>query len=193
MQSSKLLEIKPSVFSSLFPLHTKNNACVCTLDSCITSTRVSYDQGCKASLFPGNQHPRTEAKGHTPGHHLETIWLMVDPVPAAGTLIAEPTCSSWSWTVTTTLPVACIVVFLTVFYRRTREESWKDPPSYLLLVFLTAKPSLSPSLARATQQGLRTAAASLLGEQKSNDSHRTDQPFQLRPFTQQTGPTLGIL
>lgn len=87
VQSSKLLEIRPSVFPSLFPLHTKNNACVCTLDSDIKGAKVSYGQGCRASLFPGNQHSgRLKGQGPQPrSPHIarETVWFMVHPSPSS--------------------------------------------------------------------------------------------------------------
>lgn len=42
MQHSEFLETRPSAFQSVFSLYTKSNACVCTLDSDITSILASH-------------------------------------------------------------------------------------------------------------------------------------------------------
>lgn len=176
MQSSRLLEIRPSVFPSLFPLHTKNNVCVCTLDSDIKGSRVSYGQRCRASLFPGNQHSgKLRGQGPQPRSlHIarETVWFMVHPSPSSWDSDSRANLLFLVWGLW--LPHSPWHVLWSSSQLPTGElEKKKEPASHLLLVFLTAKPSQSPSLTRATQQGLRTVAASQLGEQKSNDSHRT--------------------
>lgn len=77
--------------------------------------------------------------------------------------------------------MAWLVVSLMAPYIRTRGESWKEPARYLPLILLNAKPSQGPTLAKATQLGLRRVAAPLLGDQRSND--RQQRPSQLCPST----------
>lgn len=65
-------------------------------------------------------------------------------------------------------------------HSRTRGESWKEPETYLPLVLLIAKPSQAPTLAKATKLGLRTIAAPLVGNQRSNDTD--SRVFPALPF-----------
>ena len=65
-------------------------------------------------------------------------------------------------------------------HSRTRGESWKELETSLPLVLLIAKPSQAPTLAKATQLGLKTIAAPLVGNQRSNDTD--SRVFPAPPF-----------
>ena len=79
--------------------------------------------------------------------------------------------------------------FLATYQNKSREESWKEPASYLPLLFLIAKTFQSPSLAKATQLGLRILSAPLMGDQRSNDSDSTVLPaLPFQPSRQGPSP-----
>lgn len=72
MQYSELLEIRPLVFQSVFLLHTKNSACMCTLDSGTISIISSHARAAESPL-PQEIHTQggAEDKGHCPGYHMD--------------------------------------------------------------------------------------------------------------------------
>ena len=88
MQCSELLETRPSMLQSVFPLRTKSNACVCTLGSEISST-ASYGQSYRA--FPSPRYPRQPIlrQAERPGPSAQvttctnrtTVWFTVHPSP----------------------------------------------------------------------------------------------------------------
>ena len=77
-----------------------------------------------------------------------------------------------------TFTMAWLVVLLIGPKSRTK-ESWKEPASYLPLLFLLNKIFQSPSLAKATMMGLRILSAPL--KVIRNQMTQTPQYFQLCP------------
>lgn len=98
----------------------------------------------------------SEAKGPRPRSPYigrETVWLKVHPSPSSWDSDSRANLLLLVWG--QWLPHSPWHVLWS-----SSQLSTGEPASYLLLLFLIAKPSPSPSLARDTQQGLGTVAAS---------------------------------
>ena len=81
------------------------------------------------------------------------------------------------------------VVFLITHHNKSREESWREPASYLPLFFLIAKTSQSSSLAKASLLGLKILSAPLMVNQRSNDSDSSALPvLPFQPSRQGPSP-----
>lgn len=152
------------ILKSVFPLHTKSNACVCTLVSDIISNTASYDQGYKASSSPGNPH-----SGQPRGQGPLTRSPHVPTEPQSGsrsiqvqsdwTQIAQSTCSSW-WL--THSPQHSLWSPLQLSDGLHQRRIWKKHPSYLPLMLLLI-------------------ASLFTGQQQLHYWNQTEQTFQLCP------------
>ena len=159
MQYSELLETKPSVVYSLFPLYNKSSAHVCTLDRDRASI-ISFH--CRAAESPlpsisihkeAQRTMATATMNHMDQHNYSLAY---------GTSKYQ---QKWHFNRpalnTPPLITGLLMVFLTTPYSRDRRESWKELTNSLPLVLLISNPSQNPSLARVTQLGLSILAAPL--------------------------------
>lgn len=182
---SELLENKSSVFQCLSTIQQKQ---------CL-GVHTGNDITRRASPSPRSSHYVAQRPlSRSPQGPIEPQSdSLSTPVPVVWTLTAQSNCSSWSGDSVLYTHHGIAVVFITAPLKRIRGDSWKEPVSYLSLLLLIAKPSQSPWLARTTRLGLRTVAAPLLDEQRSNDS--ASQAFPGLPFYPRVrqGPSLGNL
>ena len=187
----------------VFPLHLQSSVLVCALDSHFVRTTAFHCQDYRTFLHhPPPRRKLKLRKAHRPRASVQVTTYMYEQNHRLLTIHPSPNRSDSDSLANllflvlkvTFLDRSCdtqLMVYLTAPQCYIRVESQKEDTRYFLLLLLVTTSTQSSSQSSVILLGLKTVAALLLDQKRSNDSDSTGLPSSLLPQQGHTGPECG--